>query len=503
MFTDATKPAVIAKVGECLWTLRYSDSTLTTGQVITKTTDAYLNFAAALSDDTEWTQHWVTIARAWTLWQLSKRSESSSRIETAVRRAIELGCKPKKHILLQRLCKLLLKTDAGKELLTKDVDQVLRLVDSFTLDEVRTATPLQQWYELAAALADLVGDHDRKAGYLKRSWLIHFELAERIKETIPLAAAFAIDEGFRAAQRRGVAREELEHFNAIAESVGITTKQAMAEISVTQDVTKEVQAAIELGSKYPLIEVLNTIGQLVFECGNRRYINFVEQEERNQLPFVSYRPVDAHGLPLPEPPPLRDESGDFLPDGLWYWERRHLLHVAASMVDITVVHAISAVERGDREIEDAITGIVQGSLFVPQDRASLIIKGLCFAVRGDVLIAAHLLLPQVENCLRHMARSSGATPRIYKRGRHEWMNLREAFEYLSEGGYLPEGLQRLLKAVIVDRGGVNARNDHCHGIWGPEEYADPYAKLAIWTAFTLIWVGWRLGITQSRMPSDG
>ena len=63
-------------------------------------------------------------------------------------------------------------------------------------------------------------------------------------------------------------------------------------------------------------------------------------------------------------------------------------------------------EEHDVQFDDML-GIVVNSPFVPTDRAKLVSQGLLSGWAGDFVVATHLLVPQVENSLRHALRVRG------------------------------------------------------------------------------------------------
>ena len=92
-------------------------------------------------------------------------------------------------------------------------------------------------------------------------------------------------------------------------------------------------------------------------------------------------------------------------------------------------------------------------------------------LEGDFLIAAHLLIPQIENSVRHILRAKDvATSGVDSNGIQNERNLNDTL-------YTPE-IQEVfgpdivfdLQGILVERYGVNLRNKMAHGLVGHSSF---------------------------------
>jgi Domain of unknown function (DUF4209) len=114
------------------------------------------------------------------------------------------------------------------------------------------------------------------------------------------------------------------------------------------------------------------------------------------------------------------------------------------------------------KIED-LSFIVENNSFIPSDREHLYARGLLAGLQKDPIVAVHLLVPQLENSLRHILKQRGSI--TSKAGSIQDDAL------LGEVLRMPELLEILgqdtvfaLRGLLVERMGSNIRNDLCHGL---------------------------------------
>jgi hypothetical protein len=122
--------------------------------------------------------------------------------------------------------------------------------------------------------------------------------------------------------------------------------------------------------------------------------------------------------------------------------------------------------------------------FVPSGREFLFLKGLHAGLTGDFVTAVHLLVPQVENSLRHLLEEHGVTASgLTRQDTQSWFDLNrmlttpEVEQKLSE--LLDEDVVFHLKGVLVHHFGANLRNELAHGTLGVGELNGFYAAQCV------------------------
>ena len=139
--------------------------------------------------------------------------------------------------------------------------------------------------------------------------------------------------------------------------------------------------------------------------------------------------------------------------------------------------------------ESQIAILCQNSILVPDDRQGLFVVGLLHFFHGDMIAALHILLPQLENSLRHVLRLHG----------HDVIKLNEDMTQESLG--LTQMLARLrpqLEAIFGDavvaeidnlliyRGGPQLRDRTSHGLLHHWEPFGHDAVYACWLVYRLV-----------------
>lgn len=132
--------------------------------------------------------------------------------------------------------------------------------------------------------------------------------------------------------------------------------------------------------------------------------------------------------------------------------------------------------------------VMQASFFVPPDHELIFAKGAIRFLAGDDMEAAHLIIPQLENSLRHVLSINGIeTNRINPDGTQEEAMLSRLLEDYREP------LQRIIPAAMlleIDllfnfRGGASVRNELAHGKMGEGSFWNPDVIYATWLVLRL------------------
>ncbi len=120
-------------------------------------------------------------------------------------------------------------------------------------------------------------------------------------------------------------------------------------------------------------------------------------------------------------------------------------------------------QSGDCDIDERFIHehlIKLNSKFIPQDRLQLFVQGLYLGFKGDFSLAAHVLLPQMENSFRHIAQQHDVIT----------TKLAEAIQHESTMGGILEKIKphtetdlwQELNHFLVD--GIGFRNEAMHGL---------------------------------------
>jgi hypothetical protein len=133
--------------------------------------------------------------------------------------------------------------------------------------------------------------------------------------------------------------------------------------------------------------------------------------------------------------------------------------------------------------------LVRDNPFVPAGREPIFIRGLFAGLSGDFLLAAHLLVPQVENSIRHLLYNYTGEQRTSKlkadltqpeRDLNELLYRDDVKQIIGEDQLLD------LQSLMVEPGfGANLRNQLAHGLMDADEFYAAEAVYAWWTIWRL------------------
>ncbi|XXU42766.1 DUF4209 domain-containing protein [Sorangium sp. So ce1014] len=130
-----------------------------------------------------------------------------------------------------------------------------------------------------------------------------------------------------------------------------------------------------------------------------------------------------------------------------------------------IIPAIEAIQLEHGLTSGLLLGPVSRSPFVPPDRATSFARGIALGFQKEFIVAAHILMPQFENSLRHQLELRGAVVSTLppSGGQNEFhlgalLDTEEAKDFLGESELFE------IKSLLVDKAGTNLRNELAHGL---------------------------------------
>ena len=170
---------------------------------------------------------------------------------------------------------------------------------------------------------------------------------------------------------------------------------------------------------------------------------------------------------------------------------------------------------GEHVVEDSdVLDLLQGSVLVPEGRADLFALGFAAGFRRDLVMATHLLVPQLEHALRVLLRDAGViTASIDQDGIQSDWPLGHLLSAPEIRTVLPETLIFELRSLLVYKGSSNIRNMLCHGLMASDEFATANVFYLWWLllkiafhgtpGFQAWWMnGCATGLTRTPLPQS-
>jgi hypothetical protein len=142
-------------------------------------------------------------------------------------------------------------------------------------------------------------------------------------------------------------------------------------------------------------------------------------------------------------------------------------------------------------LEEDFLPIVQYNPFVPLGRKILFIKGLYKGFIGELPEAIHLLLPQLENSMRHILKMNGGIDTyVDKDGIQRVKMLDDLLRDEKIESAFGKNIIEVLKTILTAKDGPNLRHEMAHGMM---DYSDCHSNSAMyfcWLMLSLCYLGY-------------
>ena len=136
--------------------------------------------------------------------------------------------------------------------------------------------------------------------------------------------------------------------------------------------------------------------------------------------------------------------------------------------------------------QDDLTFIVTDNPFIPQGHELLYSRGLLAGLQNDPIIATHLLVPQLENSLRHILKQQGfIASNLTSQMIQDEYTLGKVLALKDLKNVLTEDIIFTLKGLLVERMGGNIRNEVCHGLYSYRQFFDARTIYLWWLTLFL------------------
>lgn len=163
----------------------------------------------------------------------------------------------------------------------------------------------------------------------------------------------------------------------------------------------------------------------------------------------------------------------------------NLVMETARAMNLDSVYLLNSLDEWKRKFDlegIQVTPDLYDSLLIVDDRIPFFRDGLAAYEAGDYLKSIHVLIPQVENCLRRLLELLNLSPTKSSDEGDGTYELKNMHDCLNEKGVreaLEDKLWYFLKALYVDNRGLNLRNVMSHGIAEYEAFNKLNAALVV------------------------
>jgi len=130
--------------------------------------------------------------------------------------------------------------------------------------------------------------------------------------------------------------------------------------------------------------------------------------------------------------------------------------------------------------------IVSNNPLIPEGREQIYAQGLHAGMEGDFLVAAHLLIPQFENSIRHvLAQHDVITSGIDPKGIQDERSLNTTLYLPEMHDIFGEDITFDLQGLLIERFGANLRNLMAHGLMSYDAFFSVQVAYLWWLILRL------------------
>ncbi len=167
----------------------------------------------------------------------------------------------------------------------------------------------------------------------------------------------------------------------------------------------------------------------------------------------------------------------------WMFQQAHHIRAARTMGHI--VPAVRQIAQEHYVRESDFEPIVRGNFFVPTGREQIFVRGLHAGLTGDLLVASHLLIPQLENSFRTVLDKNGVITSKIDNGVEREMYIQELLHLSDFLKIFGDDLAFELRGLMVEQVSSNLRHGLSHGLLDYDVF-DSSEVLYLW--WVVLWL---------------
>jgi hypothetical protein len=436
-------------------------------QAAMEAVDAYMASALNLEHPKEWTPCQARLERALRLAAgLGKggaavRDKVLSQIESMLRR--HRGQDP--LYLSLRLIRLLLEFRYG------DAHEfaMLAATGAQSAEAAGDFWRAKDYYQLIAECRRLAGDHAEEGAALRQAaeCLVQEAEAARKQPGRVIAAASILSDAVEAMRQAPGGKGRADALHARLLELQEVTVGEMKGLSTDFDATELVRNALAAVRGKSLSEAVMALCRLAKPPSVQRLKEEVHEHARVAVfgSLLSSEVVNSRGRVVARVPGLLAGADDTKEPGLRWRMFRNARMTRGLVVQAVLNPARQEIYFSHAPDRQDLAGLIQHSPWIPPGHAESVMRALLAGFQGDMLVAGHMVPPQLEALVRHVVESRGGSTSMLEPGGLQPERplgvLLESSEALSAFG--GDGVFEL-QDLVVDPLGTNLRNEIAHGL---------------------------------------
>jgi len=330
----------------------------------------------------------------------------------------------------------------------------------------------KDYYKLAADCHREVGDMDAEGGSLRQSaecLVKESELAQSQPGRGAMTAAALMSDATEAMRQAPGGRDRAADLH---ERLLELQRESLAElkpVSTSIDAGELVRRALAAVRDKPVHDAIFALCTMAKPPSVAKLKRDVQEQARVAVlgSLFSSEVLNSRGRVIAHAPGLEMGTEDPKQDGL----RWRMFRNAQLKRSLTVQSMLNparmeiAVTHGPDRLD--LARMVQYSPWIPPGHAESVLRALVAGFQGDMLVAGHLVPPQIEALVRHVVESRGGTTSMLEPGGVQperplgvLLESAEAAQAFGADGVFE------LQDLLIDPLGANLRNEVAHGLLG-------------------------------------
>jgi hypothetical protein len=325
----------------------------------------------------------------------------------------------------------------------------------------------RQYHKLAAGLFDRAGDRESTRNQMLRVADLFEEEADSVlttdtpralaavtflKEALEINRQFKVQaekiESIRQKLRQAQTRS-LDHFQELRVETNIADLQQLAATYVSG--TDLEKAILRLAFIVDLTDLKAAVEEQLKQAKQSPFFHLITTELLDEQGKTSEKIQGIDGTVTEEE--LEKRAFQWAASFKWPFRVQAAIEPARSTI---------ASEYAPRSLE--LEFLVRSNPLVASDHALIFLRGLHAGLMGDMMVAIHLLVPQLENALRYLLNQHGIdTANIDSEGLEQNKALGKLLEFPELHRLLGDDLIFEFRAVFCEKSGFNLRNRLAHG----------------------------------------
>lgn len=345
-------------------------------------------------------------------------------------------------------------------------------VAATTADAAHDFWRAKEYWQLVAECMRVVDDKDGETAALRgsaESLVKEAELAQTQPGRGAMAAASILSDAVEAMRQVPDGRERAAELHDKLIGLQKASVAELKAVSTSMDASELVRRALSAVRDKSLSDAVLALCSMAAPPSVEKLKRDVYEQAQIAVigSMISSQVVNSRGQVVAIAPGLEAGGDDPNHEGL----RWRMYTQARSLRSLTVqamlnparaeTYAVHAPDRQD------IADLIQHCPWVPPDHAESLMRALVAGFQGDMIVAGHLVPPQLEAMVRHIVESQGATTsRLDPGGIQPERSLGPLLE-------TPEALQAFgadgvfeLQGLFTEQLGTNLRNEVAHGLLG-------------------------------------